>query len=109
MESDYFKLLLRYNALPQSKRDISIFDVSGYPHYENVCSNVLAFYLHPQKEHGLNGLVLEALLRIAGHDIEKKVHTIKVEREYPTISGGRLDLMIISDSSSTTDFNFITR
>lgn len=98
MESDYLKLLLKYNSLPQSKRHISIFEVCGYPHYENVCSNVLAFYLHPDKEHGLGCLLLSSLLKLAGQVIESKIRTIKVEREHPTISGGRLDLLVLSDA-----------
>ena len=64
METDYLKIFLKYNSLPEIKQQISIFDVSGYPHYENVCSNVLAFYLHPQKEHDLENLVLSALLKL---------------------------------------------
>jgi hypothetical protein len=60
----------------------------------------LAFYLHPQKEHGLGSLLLVALLKLAGQIIENKIRTIKVEREFPTISGGRLDLLILSDAYS---------
>jgi len=98
VDTDYLKLLLKYNALPQSERHISIFEVSGYPHYENVCSNVLAFYLHPQKEHKLGCLLLSSLLKLAGHIIESDIHALNVEREYLTMSGGRLDLLITTDA-----------
>jgi hypothetical protein len=97
MESEYLKLLLQYNLLPQSERHLSIFEVSGYPHYENVCSNVLAFYFDPLKEHGLGCLLLAALLKLAGQVIGGMPRTVKVNREFPTILGGRLDLLILTD------------
>jgi hypothetical protein len=95
--SKYFELLLRYKLLPRSKRCPSIFEVSGYPHYENVCSNVLAFYLHPKKEHGLGNLVLAALLKCFDPILEKPIGNIRVEREFSTSSSGRIDIMIVSD------------
>lgn len=98
METDYLKIFLKYNSLPEIKQQISIFDVSGYPHYENICSNVLAFYLHPQKEHDLENLVLSALLNLAKQDVDKKIRVTKIDREHSTYSGGRLDLVIHSDS-----------
>lgn len=33
-------------------------DVAGFPSRENVCSNILAFYLNPAAEHGLGDLLL---------------------------------------------------
>ncbi len=98
MENDYLKLLLKYNALPALERQVSIFEVSGYPHYENVGSNVLAFYVHSQKEHGLGCLLLSSLLKVVGKTIDRNIHVVNVEREYPTILGGRLDLLIRSDA-----------
>lgn len=97
MESKYLKLLLDYNLLPQSQRNLSIFEVTGYPHYENVCSNLLAFYLDPNKEHGLGSLLLDSVLILAGQ-IEQRHSSVKINREYQTISGGRLDLFIVTDS-----------
>ena len=60
---DYLKLLLAFRALPETKRSRTFMEVSGYPHYENVCSNILRFYLDPAAEHGLSDLLLSAFLR----------------------------------------------
>ena len=98
MENEYKKLISKYALLPESKQHLGIFEVSGYPHYENVCSNVLAFYLHPQKEHGFGHLFLTALLKLAKVDVSELSQSIKIDREYPTLNGGRLDLMIFYDS-----------
>ena len=53
MEHSQFKeLLTEFQLLPLAANSKSIFSVAGYPHYENVCSNVLAFFLDPANEHG---------------------------------------------------------
>ncbi len=61
---DYLKLLLAFRALPETKRSRTFMEVSGYPHYENVCSNILRFYLDPTAEHGLSDLLLSAFLKM---------------------------------------------
>lgn len=94
---EYLKLLLSYQAIPCSEKQVSIFDISGYPHYENVCSNILAFYLNPFKEHGLSSLLLSALLQLTGNPDEQRPRHIDVIREFGTDNGGRLDIAIISD------------
>ena len=46
-----------YNRIP--KKEKTFMEVSGYPHYENVCSNILSFYFNPNEEHRLNDTVLK--------------------------------------------------
>lgn len=95
MMNAYLDLLQKHNKLPRIETETSIFDISGYPHYENVCSNVLAFYLDPQREHGLGDLLLISLLDAAKVPADN-IRDVKVQREHPTNSGGRLDLLITS-------------
>ncbi len=45
---DYWELLFEFESIPDISK--SIFDITGYPHYENVSSNILAFYLNPNNE-----------------------------------------------------------
>ncbi|MCD8529054.1 MAG: PD-(D/E)XK nuclease family protein [Chitinophagales bacterium] len=42
----------------------NIFDISGFPHYETVWSNLYAYFLKDDEEHGLKDLFLSALLRL---------------------------------------------
>ncbi len=75
-------------------------EIAGYPHYENVCSNILAFFLDPEEPHGLGTLVLDALvctgsIADAGGGIGGNV---SVEREVSTDAGNRLDILIESDT-----------
>lgn len=97
MAVDYLKFFMQYSTLPDNNRDVGIFEVSGYPHYENVCSNILAFYLNPKNEHGLGGLVISSLLHVSGNETDNSFRYVKVEREYATASGGRLDLLVVTD------------
>ncbi len=75
-------------------------EIAGYPHYENVCSNILAFFMDPEESHGLGTLVLDALAsvgNIAAAD-EGLGGTVSVQREVITDEGNRIDLLIESDN-----------
>lgn len=81
-------------------RPQTFMEVGGYPHYENVCSNFLAFFLDPEGPHGLGSLFLDALVGsvgIAGGE-GGLGGNVSVEREVATEAGNRIDLLITSDS-----------
>ena len=69
----------------------TFFEITQYPHFENVASNVLAFFLDPDGEHGLGSLFLDSLL--APLELER-LSFRSVEREAGTENGKRLDLII---------------
>ncbi len=74
-------------------------EIAGYPHYENVCSNILKYYLDPHNEtHGLGRIMLRAFLKaIDRRDINLSGrNTITVRREVTTAKG-RIDLVIESN------------
>lgn len=98
MEERYMSLLRDFNRLPTEHRRLSVFDIAGFPHYENVCSNLLAFYLHPDREHGLRDLMLTSLMVAAGFEPEDSGAVRSIQREVPTKAGGRLDLLIETDN-----------
>jgi len=90
-------LIAEFQSIPPIKQtNPTIMEVSGYPHYENVCSNILAFFLNPSMPHGLGDLVLTGLLKVAGTD--SKLGNVIVEREASTDIGSRIDILIDSDS-----------
>lgn len=73
-------------------------DIAGYPHYENVISNILQFYFSPNEEHGLHYLFIDSLVKC----INRK-HTVefnytpgmcRVDREAPGLANTRIDLLI---------------
>lgn len=89
-----------YNRIP--KKEKTFMEVSRYPHYENVCSNILAFYFNPNEEHRLNDSVVKALLSTIENkqpELINKISTdnISVFREYTTLKGNRIDIVIKND------------
>ena len=80
---------------PQPKQRKTFMDISGYPHYENVVSNILAFFMDDSEEHGFGNLMLRALLACAGDFLE--THGSTVEREVYTLQGNRIDLLITTE------------
>jgi hypothetical protein len=94
-------LLDEFNRLPgRISRPQTFMEIGGYPHYEHVCSNFLAFFFDPEGPHGLGSLFLEALVDsvgIEGADGDLGTN-VSVEREVFTETGNRIDLLIRSDS-----------
>lgn len=84
----------------------TIFDVAGYPHYENVVSNILSFFLDANEEHGMSNLWLMTLLeccKAKGCDINNPdvFNNDIIRREYLTGKGNRIDILITTDSKTT--------
>jgi len=98
MQTDFIKILLDFKSIPQHKRTKTFMEISGYPHYENVCSNILKFYLNPSNEHGLKDLILNSLLHLIDKDFkfDTDFDEIKIYREYKTLNENRLDLLILT-------------
>lgn len=96
---DFSRLLSDFNRVPPSPElEETIFEIAGYPHYENVASNILKFFIDPKQNHGLGTLVLESLLRASHQPVsESDPQDIAVTREEPTESG-RLDLFVVTTS-----------
>lgn len=93
---NYLKLLLAFNALPHTKPSRTFMEVSGYPHYENVCSNILGFYFDTTAEHDLQDLLISAFLRVVEKESVNS-GVVTVSREHGTGNKGRIDLLIESE------------
>jgi len=62
--NDFLGLIQEFESLPHISKSENIFNITGYPHYENVCSNILSFYLNPNNEHGLGNLFFSSFFLI---------------------------------------------
>jgi hypothetical protein len=91
--TDFEQLLKKFALLPRARR--TFMQIAGYPHYENVCSNILAFFLDPENEHGFGNLLLVAFLACLKRQLP--ISSVKVKREFP-FEGKYLDLLITSDA-----------
>ncbi len=91
----------------------NIIAIAGYPKWENVNSNLLAFYFDEKEEHGFSRLFINSLLDIyeTKFNVEKFDKDFfetdfSVEREVVTKTGKRIDLLIsenIDDESENID------
>lgn len=97
---DLNKLIRNFRKIPEPKKAKTFLEICGYPHYENVCSNILKYFLNPKNEHGLNDLVLNALVKIIDEKFKFDIdfHNINIEREFRTINNNRLDILIQTDN-----------
>jgi len=101
MERPFVALLNEFRKLPPAvSRSPTFMEVAGYPHYENVCSNILAFFFDPNNPHGFGSLLLDALAEAGPIDgiAEGAYANVSVERESTTNAGNRIDILIESDT-----------
>lgn len=98
---NFKELLDDFRALPgRVERQRTFMEIAGYPHYENVCSNILKFFMDPEESHGLGTLVLDALANAVGIDVAESSMSsnVSVDREISTDAGNRIDILITSDT-----------
>lgn len=99
--NDLSALLDGFSRLPELEIIPPTFmEIAGFPHYENVCSNILAYYLDTNQPHKLKTLLLRSLLQaLSLDDLADSVSTVNsVLREDVTSSGKRIDIVICADN-----------
>lgn len=96
----YNKLLDEFKQINfEKKLNLKTFmQISGYPHFENVASNILAFFFTTDEEHGFNELLFQSLIEAANINEDFEMTGISVEREYTTPNNKRLDLVLRNSS-----------
>jgi hypothetical protein len=101
IQEEFEHLLAEFKKLPPLKKhEPTLMEISGYPHYENVCSNILAFFFSSNEDHGLKTLLLESLLAAAKIDITNiHISYSSAECEVPTKNNKRIDIVITTDNA----------
>ncbi len=97
-------------ALPQLPvKSKTYLDIAGFSHYELVISNILAFFLDVNEEHGLSNLFLNSLLEClpADRQLQFGSEQIGIIREFPGADQKRIDILIFSggDASKNEQLN----
>lgn len=89
-----------FDAIPDTlPSNLTFMEIAGYPHYENVCSNILKFYLNPKtKLHGLDDLLFKSLLQSSNklNAPFTDFDNVTVKREVVT-DKGRIDLVLFTN------------
>jgi hypothetical protein len=98
MDINKFKNLIDdFNKLPKSEKLLPTYlEISGQPHFENVCSNILAFYFNTNESHGFKDLVLKSFIECIDENLldEYDIETINIERELYVDEQKRIDIVI---------------
>lgn len=97
---EYEKMLNTLKGIDRDKNKSSktFMEVSGYPHFENVASNILSFFFTTDEEHGLNDLFFRSLIEIITKENSDQVHSVSAEREYVTLKNNRIDIVLSNDT-----------
>jgi len=97
--NEFETLLQDFEKIPKIKEVVpTIMEIAGFPHYENVCSNILAYYFETKNPHGMKNLLLKSLLECLDSDLsERFIETSVVRREEPTSNKKRIDIIIEAD------------
>ena len=85
----------------------TLMDIAGFPHWENVYSNILAFLLDAEEVHGFGTLFIRSIVAayrgcsgawwpdaLKPENVEAVEATDKIEREVSTATGERIDILI---------------
>ena len=100
-EKEFKDLLTAFEQIPKTEVSPPTFmEIAGYPHYENVCSNILAFFFDTNEVHGFGDLFVRSLYECLREETPATddLQTINVSREVPTSSGKRIDILIETDN-----------
>ena len=106
-----FQTVVRdFSKIPKTDTEPTWLEICRYPQsrFEEICSRILAFFLNPKAEHGLNDLWLSALLDAIGkvgwrdyrHDIGVRTE------EYA--DGKRIDITVVANDYVVAIENKIT-
>lgn len=91
---------LKTAEIPIIKKNPKTFlGIAKQPHYENVLSNILAFYFDVNDEHGFENLFINSLQEIIKQKTNKTINlntSFDIITEYTTDNGGRIDLLLQS-------------
>lgn len=95
----YQELLEEYSEKVHQGQNIdeTIFEICGFSHYENVASNVLAFFLKENASHQLGRLFFDSLLEASNLDKTLFNSDYEVEREVNTSKGNYIDICLVSE------------
>jgi len=104
---DELERFLQSNEIPSVKQQPKTFlEIARQPHYENVISNIYAFYFDPHEEHGLGHLFINSFIECIKEQLQEKkpfmddFQEFIIETEYGTEDKGRIDLFLYNDTQA---------
>jgi hypothetical protein len=93
----YGKLIQEIKELTRPRVERNIFSIGGRGHYENPITDLLAFFIDPNEEHGFGALFLMSLFESAHVTPPLLQLSSPPGREQLTNQGNRIDLILESN------------
>ncbi|WP_282039336.1 PD-(D/E)XK nuclease family protein [Saccharicrinis aurantiacus] len=104
MNLNSLSLFFNKNNIPEIKeKPLTFLGIAKQPHYENVWSNIYAFYFNVDAEHGLKDLFIKSLLQIVNSKQEEAFQfttNYNIHTESSTNNNGRIDLLLSNDTDA---------
>jgi rubrerythrin len=107
MDLNSLQLFLEAHEIPKTQKKPKTFlSISKQSHYENVLSNIYAFFFDTSEEHDMGDLFLKSLQELIFEtDLGKTKnitfkHDFIIETEFQSESGGRIDVVLYNDEDS---------
>lgn len=105
MDIKELKELFKKNIIPtKAKTPVTFLGIAKQPHYENVISNIYAFFFDPDQEHGFKDLFIKTLIHCINTKTKKKEINQSLEydirTEVYTKNKLRIDILLKSEDSA---------
>lgn len=107
MDLNTLQIFLDNYEIPKIKKKPKTFlGIAKQPHYENVLSNIYAFFFNVNEEHGMKDLFLKSFQELINETKigeSKKINLntdFVIETEYNTDNNGRIDLLLYNDEQA---------
>jgi len=89
----------KLDYVKEHQAEQTFMQLSGYPHYENVCSNLLCFFFNTEEAHFFNDLFIRSLLECSPQTLYTNEHkTEYIDRECKTDKNNRIDIVIETET-----------
>ncbi|WP_372755263.1 PD-(D/E)XK nuclease family protein [Labilibaculum sp.] len=104
MDLNELQEFLQTSEIPEIKSKPKTFlGIAKQPHYENVLSNIYAFYFNVNEVHGLKDLFISTFLEVIKEKTKESESSIifnnnfSIKTEYYTVNKGRIDLLLYDE------------
>lgn len=85
------------------KRPLTFLEISKQAHYENVWSNIYAFFFDTKAEHNLKDLFIQSLLELINKSTDDRFYfksSFEINTEYYTDNNGRIDILLSNEKEA---------
>lgn len=104
MELKELQSFIKSSTIPVIREKATTFlGISKQPHYENVWSNIYAFFFKVSGEHHLKDLFIKSLVQLINKKVNQEYsfsNRFNIETEYSTKKNGRIDLLLFTNGEA---------